>query len=120
MGMDLVIDKYQVNGIILHTKDYSMYYGDELVGVDVEKGLTIGNLLAGTKARVGHYGTLDEVWEGLDRPLSEAGLAFVKELEEMSPKRSICLVPSRYMEKPLCTIGLGDTFVAGVQFAFIK
>ena len=120
MGMDLVIDKYQVNGIILHTKDYSMYYGDELVGVDVEKGLTIGNLLAGTKARVGHYGTLDEVWEGLDRPLSEAGLAFVKELEEMSQKRSICLVPSRYMEKPLCTIGLGDTFVAGVQFAFIK
>lgn len=31
-----------------------------------------------------------------------------------------CLVPSRYMDRPKSTIGLGDTFAAGVQLAFIR
>ena len=118
-GMELLIEKYQVNGIILHTKDYSMYYGDPLTGADVEKGLTMGNLLSGTRARVGHYGTREEIRESLQCPLSKTGLAFAQELEEMDLVRSAVLVPSRYLEKPVCTIGLGDTFVAGVQFAFI-
>ena len=119
-GMELLIEKYQVNGIILHTKDYSMYYGDEMTETNIEKGLTMGNLLSGTRARVGHYGNLDEIRESLQCPLSEVGLAFAEELEQMKLERSACLVPSRYMEKPVCTIGLGDTFVAGVQFGFIR
>ncbi len=119
-GMELLIEKYQVNGVILHTKDYSMYYGDELAGANIEKGLTIGNLLSGTRARVGRYGTVEEVRESLQCLLSPTGLAFAEELEKIQPERCAVLVPSRYMDKPVCTIGLGDTFVAGVQFAFMK
>ncbi len=120
-GMDVVIDKYQINGIILHTKDYSMYYGTELcIDVDLEKAMTIGNLLSGTKARIGRYGNLEDCRESLKQGLSPEGLKFADEIEKMKLNRKAYLVPSRYMEKPACTIGLGDTFVAGVQFAWVK
>ena len=104
----------------MHTKDYAMYYGDELKGVNLEKALTLGNLLSGTRARVGHYGNLDECRESLKLALSPAGLRFAEKLQEMKLEKKAFLVPSRYMEKPVCTIGLGDTFVAGVQFAFVR
>ena len=119
-GMDIIIDKYNVHGIIMHTKDYSMYYGEEMPGINLEKALTLGNLLSGTRARVGHYGNQEEFKDSLKLALSPTGLRFAEELEQMKPARTACLVPSRYMEKPVCTIGLGDTFVAGVQFAFVK
>lgn len=119
-GMDIIIDKYKVKGIIMHTKDYSMYYGDDLKDVNLEKALTLGNLLSGTRARVGHYGNLGECKESLALPLSPVGLRFARELEDMRLGKKAVLVPSRYMEKPVCTIGLGDTFVAGVQFAFVR
>lgn len=119
-SMELLLDRYKVNGIITHTKDYSMYYGNELYGIDFEKALTIGNLLSGTRARVGHYGNLAECYDSLELGLSETGLRFSKELEDIHVDRRVFLVPSRYIEKPACTIGLGDTFVAGVQFAFVK
>ncbi len=120
-GMDVIIEKYRVNGIIMHTKDYSMYYGEDLKRVNLEKALTLGNLLSGTRARVGHYGTLAECAESIQKmPLSETGIRFAKELANLHLKKMAALVPSRYIEKPVCTIGLGDTFVAGVQFAFIR
>ena len=120
-GMDVIIEKYGVTGIIMHTKDYSMYYGEELKGIDLEKALTMGNLLSGTRARVGHYGTLSECAESIEKmSLSETGIRFAKELEELPLNKKAVLVPSRYIERPVCTIGLGDTFVAGVQFAFVK
>lgn len=59
-GLEHLIKRYKVQGIIMHTKDYSMYYGSELYGIDLEKALTLGNLLSGTRARVGHYGSLEE------------------------------------------------------------
>ena len=119
-GLEHLIKRYKVQGIIMHTKDYSMYYGSELYGIDLEKALTLGNLLSGTRARIGHYGSLEECRESLKLGLSETGLRFYNELEEMHLDRKVYLVPSRYMEKPVCTIGLGDTFVAGVQFAFAR
>ena len=64
-------------------------------------------------------GILEDCRETLACPLSETGLRFARELDSTSMKHSVCLVPSRYMEKPKYTIGLGDTFVAGVQCAFI-
>lgn len=120
-GIEVIIEQYHVNGIVMHTKDYSLYYGEALAGINLEKALTLGNLLSGTRARVGHYGTLQECRESIQKmPLSGTGMKFAKELADMHLKRTAFLVPSRYIEKPVCTIGLGDTFVAGVQFAFIR
>ena len=119
-GLELVRERPGVKGIILHTKDYSMYFGDELKGICMEKGLTMGNLMAGTRARTGRYGTLQDLKDSLANPLSEKGLHFAASLEQTGLSKNACLVPSRYMDRPKYTIGLGDTFVAGVQLAFVR
>ena len=119
-GLDYILEQYPVKGIVMHSKDYSLYYGEKQENVDIEKGLTLGNLMSGTKARVGHYGTPDDCRENLKLGLSPVGVEFADRLEKMDTKHTAVLVPSRYMEKPNFTIGLGDTFVAGVQLCFVK
>ncbi len=119
-GLDILIEKYRLNGIVMHTKDYSMYYGNKFNGVDIEKGLTLGNLMSGTRARTGRYGSYDDCIESLSLDLSPIGIDFANQLSKMSLRRSAYLVPSRYMEHPNCTIGLGDTFTAGMQICFTR
>lgn len=119
-GLDYLLDLFPTKGIIMHSKDYALYYGAPMEDTDIEKGLTLGNLLSGTRARIGRYGTIADCRETLQLPLSPVGLAFAERLSHMQLKHHAVLVPSRYMEKPACTIGLGDTFVAGVQICFIR
>ena len=119
-GLSLVLRQYPVGGIILHTKDYAAYFGKPLK-VDIELGLTAGNLLSGTRARTGHYGNLQECRELLQYGFSQTGAQFSAEAaawQPQHPERQLVLVPSRYLERPRCTIGLGDTFVAGVLTCF--
>ncbi len=118
-GLSAVNDHFAFQGIVLHTKDYAMYFGQELSRGDLEKGLTLGNLLAGTKARIGHYGTIMDCRSSLALELSEVGLKFAEELATVATDKKMCLVPSRYMKQPTSTIGLGDTFTAGMQLGFI-
>lgn len=120
VALEQIISRYPVKGIIMHTKDYSMYFGMELKNCDIEMGLTMGNLLSGTKARIGKYGNLEECYGTLSTPLSPIGLEFADQLSKINRKEYICIVPSRYMDNPTDTIGLGDTFVAGMQLGFIK
>lgn len=119
-GLDYLLDIYPVTGIIMHSKDYSLYYGGEMPGVNLEMSLTLGNLMSGTRARIGRYGTWDDCLATLELPLSEIGVEFAGRLKEMALKHQAILVPSRYMEKPKSTIGLGDTFVAGAQIGFVR
>ena len=120
-GIKQYMKRFGVCGIVLHTKDYAMYYGKPLDGVDVEQGLTLGNLMAATRARTGRYGSLRDCTETLALPLSARGKSFVKNLLQLagqSEMQMLAAVPSRYMERPRYTIGLGDTFTAGMQIAF--
>lgn len=119
-GLDYMLELYPVKGIVMHSKDYALYYGDMMEGVDVEMGLTLGSLMSGTRARIGRYGTMDDCRESLKLPLSPTGTGFAQTLGEMDLKHEAVLVPSRYMEKPRYTIGLGDTFVAGMQLCFMQ
>lgn len=118
-SLDLVLEKYGMGGIIMHTKDYSLHYGKPLERVDIEKGLTLGNLMSGTRARTARYGSYEDCMETLKLEKSALGLMFADQLEHLNRKHSCCLVPSRYLEEPKCTIGLGDTFAAGVQLCFM-
>lgn len=120
VGLDYILEQYPAKGIVMHSKDYSLYYGVPMEGIDLEMGLTLGNLMSGTKARVGYYGTQDDCRVNLELGLSPVGVEFAERLEKMELKHTAVLVPSRYMEKPNFTIGLGDTFVAGVQMCFVK
>jgi ADP-dependent phosphofructokinase/glucokinase len=54
-GMEYLKDTYHIlKGVIVHTKDYSMYVGDKLQ-TDIELGLMYGNLIATAKAMFGLY-----------------------------------------------------------------
>jgi len=119
-GLDLLLNIYPAKGIVLHTKDYSMYCGAELPGVDYVKGLTLGNLMSGTRARIGEYGTVAQCEETLKLDLSQIGLEFARALAQKQVDKVVHLVPSRYMEKPKFTIGLGDTFMAGFMLAALQ
>lgn len=118
-GLNHMLELYPVKGIVMHSKDYALYYGEMMEGVDVEMGLTLGSLMSGTRARIGRYGTIDDCRESLKLPLSPTGIRFAQALDEMELQHEAVLVPSRYMEKPRYTIGLGDTFVAGMQLCFM-
>ena len=119
-GLDYLLELYPVKGIVMHSKDYSLYYGEAMEDIDLEMGLTLGNLMSGTRARIGRYGTQEECRESLKLDLSPTGVKFAEQLTAMELKHTAILVPSRYMEKPRYTIGLGETFVAGMQMCFVK
>jgi ADP-dependent phosphofructokinase/glucokinase len=87
--------------------------------VDIAFGLTMGNLPAGTRARIGSYGTRQDLRETLRVPLSEMGLDIARQAEEYKGSKHLVVVPSRLMEHPKFTIGLGDAFLAGVQICFM-
>jgi ADP-dependent phosphofructokinase/glucokinase len=119
-ALRLLLEKYPVRGIVMHTKDYAMYFGQEIPHADIEKGLTVGNLMAATRARTGHYGTYEECRDTMNLALSAEGIRFADELAQIEHTEHVCIVPSRYMEHPKYTIGLGDTFMAGCLTAFIR
>ncbi|WP_281811116.1 ADP-dependent glucokinase/phosphofructokinase [Vallitalea longa] len=117
-GIRCLIDKFHIKkGIIVHTKDYSMYVGEELEA-DIERGLIYGNLIATAKAMFGWYGTKEQIEKILTLPLSKVGLSNKEIVSKSEYRDGIKIVPSKYIDKPKYTIGLGDSFVAGVQICF--
>jgi ADP-dependent phosphofructokinase/glucokinase len=118
-GMKFIKNKFRIQkGIIVHTKDYSMYVGSQINAVDIESGLIYGNLLATAKAENGWYGTREQVQKILDLPLSAKGMENLKIIANSKYADEAALVPTKYIDKPKYTIGLGDTFIAGVQMCF--
>lgn len=104
-------------GAMVHTKDYSMYVG-EPINADMERGLMYGNMLATSKAKNGWYGTREQVREILEYGFSEKGEANYKAVMESPYAQEVVLVPSKHIYTPKYTIGLGDSFVGGVQMCF--
>lgn len=120
-ALNCLLEKYPAKGIVMHTKDYSMYFGKRLPGVDFHKGLALGNLMSSTRARTGRYGTRSDCRVTVDcLPLGAAGLRMATALSALDAgEHYAAVVPTRYMEHPFYTIGLGDTFTAGMLTAFI-
>ncbi len=117
-GVDFIREKFGVQkGIIVHTANYAMYVGDKL-DADIEKGLICGNLLATGKAANGWYASREQLKELLDRDLSQRGVSDLEKVENSAYADRVVLVPSKYIDKPQYTIGLGDSFVSGVQTCF--
>lgn len=104
-------------GVVIHTKDYSMYVGEKL-DADIQKGLMYGNLLATAKATHGSYGTREQVKGVLSYELSEIGVKHYDTVMHSEYADEVVLVPSKYMDRPKYTIGLGDSFIGGVQLCF--
>ena len=117
-GAKYIREKFGVEkGVIIHTKDYSMYVGVNL-NKDIESGLMMGNLLATAKANFGWYGSMDQVKQILELELSPKGSKNYRIVSESKYVNEAILVPSKYIDRPKYTIGLGDSFVGGVQLCF--
>lgn len=117
-GAKYIRDKFSIRkGVIIHTKDYSMYVGDRL-NIDIEKGLMYGNMLATAKAQNGSYGTKEQIQEVLKFKLSPKGIDNYNLIQNSPYQKETVIVPSKYIDKPKYTIGLGDSFVGGVQICF--
>ncbi|MFV0362551.1 MAG: ADP-dependent glucokinase/phosphofructokinase [Suipraeoptans sp.] len=117
-GMKYIRDRLGIRkGLIVHTKDYAMYVGEPL-NADIESGLVYGNLLATAKASSGWYGTIDEIRKVVELALSPEGVRKREALQQSIYREEAVLVPSKYIDQPRYTIGLGDSFVAGVQLCF--
>lgn len=117
-GIHILLNKFGIQkGIVVHTKDYAMYVGRSL-DADIESGLMYGNILATAKAKNGWYGTPEQVKAVLDLEMSAKGLENRAVIEKNTYNEEVVLVPSRYIDKPKYTIGLGDSFVGGLQMCF--
>lgn len=117
-GAKFIRTKFQIRkGVIIHTKDYSMYVGEPLKA-DIERGLMYGNMMATAKATGGWYGDRKKVKAVLAYELSEKGLEHYHAIRDSKYAKEVVLVPSKYLDKPKYTIGLGDSFVGGVQMCF--
>lgn len=106
-----------LRGVVLHTARYALYYGAPLPG-DMRRGLSMGNLMAASRARTGRYPNRTDLSDTLSCPLNPQGVAFCAQLTALSTAHPVCAVPGRSIQ-PICTIGLGDTFIGGVQTGFI-
>ncbi|TDO94130.1 ADP-dependent phosphofructokinase/glucokinase [Halanaerobium saccharolyticum] len=117
-GTKYLREKFGIKkGVIVHTKDYSMYVGQDLK-INIEAGLIYGNLLATAKAKYGHYGNIKEISELFELELSPRGVSARETIDNNLDSDKVIIVPTKYIDKPEYTIGLGDTFVAGVQLCF--
>jgi len=116
-SLEFLFDHYALRNIILHTKDFALYYGQDQ-NHEIAAGLSFANALAGTRARIGRDGTLDEIHNTLALPASPQGRIFQQQAQKMILNRYLAVSPARYIPQPACTIGLGDTFVAGFQISF--
>lgn len=63
-------------------------------------------------------GLLEEYLLDGDLPLSPKGMEFYNEAKGKDWWTNVLIVPARYTDKPKYTIGLGDSFVAGVRLWF--
>ena len=117
-GVEFLLDKFHIKkGVIVHTKDYAMFVGDS-ENIDIENGLMYGMIMATAKASHGNYGTKEQIRQVLELRVSEKGLSNLKKVEERGYGSRVILVPTKYIDKPKYTIGLGDSFTGGVQMCF--
>ena len=116
-GLEWLFEWYNVRNVIVHTKDFALYYGQDRYD-EIEAGLALANALAGTRARIGRDGTLDDIHTTLALPESPQGRIFQQQAQNTILNRYLVVSPARCIAQPSCTIGLGDTFVAGFQVCF--
>jgi ADP-dependent phosphofructokinase/glucokinase len=116
-GLEYIAENYNIRNIVLHTKDYALYYGLDKT-FDVETGLFFANLLAATRARIGEDAKQEDLQDTLLMPDSQHGITIQQQAQNLILKRHLVVSSAKYIPKPACTIGLGDTFVAGFQICF--
>lgn len=127
-GAREVLEATGVNRVCIHTAEFIVSVFNRALldpGVEVE-ALDFGARTAAARAATGRCGDRRYIWETTrNMPRSRVGVEQIEELQQQYPvvdcgcgvclekgKHCICVVPATRCEKPLTTVGLGDTFTA--------
>ena len=81
--------------------------------------------MASTKAALGQISDIDDLETGLEIPHNKHGKVLKEIVEKLSKEKEleeyrIILVPSRIVENPKSTVGLGDTISAGAFVGYVS
>ncbi|CAF30852.1 ADP-specific phosphofructokinase [Methanococcus maripaludis] len=124
----ILLEKYNLEGMQVHTMYYIMYLckkGGILSDESLEKTLEFATVLASTKAALGQISSIEDLKTGLKIPHNKHGELLKEIVENISKEKElggykIILVPSRIVENPKSTVGLGDTISAGAFVGYVS
>jgi len=124
----ILLEKYNLEGIQIHTIYYIMYLckkGGIVSNESLEKTLEFATILASTKAALGEINNINDLKTGIDIPYNKYGELLKNISKDISKEKEygdyrIVLVPSRIVKNPKSTVGLGDTISAGAFIGYIS
>lgn len=124
-GAKILLDKFKNLEVVqVHTIYYILFVcraDNPLSKEELEECLEFSTILASTKAKLGNIRAIDDLHEGLKIPHNKYG-DLLKEIAEKFNDNNykIALSPSRYVEKPKSTVGLGDTISSGAFVYYVS
>ncbi|XRO74717.1 ADP-specific phosphofructokinase [Methanocaldococcus sp. 28A] len=124
-GAKIILEKFKNLEVIqIHTIYYILFVcraDNPLSKKELEECLEFSTILASTKAKLGNIKSIDDLYEGLKIPHNKYG-NLLKEIAEKfnDDNYKVVLSPSRYVEKPKSTVGLGDTISSGAFIYYVS
>ncbi|WP_423792348.1 ADP-specific phosphofructokinase [Methanocaldococcus indicus] len=114
-GAKIILDNFDNLEVVqVHTIYFILFVCREDNPLSLEQlkeCLEFATILAATKAKLGNINKIEDLYEGLKVPYNKHKDLFFKKYCENNYK--IVSVPSRYVENPKSTVGLGDTISSG-------
>lgn len=139
-GAVRLLKDLQLQVVNIHSLGHyiSLVSSDHPVGVDGHRdALLFASVLAATQASVGHINSIYDTKEGLKVPLYEKGHEDLASLAEYLVRKGVCsleefedgcvnamghnlvIVPTKVVDKPAGTVGIGDAISAGAFVALL-
>ena len=124
-GAKILLNKFKNLEVVqVHTIYYILFVcraDNPLSKEELEECLEFSTILASTKAKLGNITTIEDLYEGLKVPHNKYG-DLLKEIADKlnDDNYKIALSPSRYVEKPKSTVGLGDTISSGAFVYYVS
>ena len=139
-GAVRLLNDLQLQVVHIHSLGHYISLVSKDHPVDVEghrDALLFGSVLAATQASLGYIGSIDDTLEGLKVPVYEKGHKDLGSLAEYLVRKGVCsmnefesgcinalghslvIVPTKIVEKPVGTVGIGDAISAGAFVALL-
>ncbi|MCS3901087.1 ADP-specific phosphofructokinase [Methanococcus voltae] len=134
-GSKIVLENYNLEMIQIHTIYYIMFIckkiedkaKNDIKIAQLKKSLEFATILASTKAKNGLITSIEDLKMGLETPYNQYGdllRNLVYKINESTSEityndYNIVLVPSRLVNNPKSTVGLGDTISSGAFVSYV-
>jgi len=116
-GAKILLEKFKNLEVVqIHTIYYILFVCREdnpLSNEELEECLEFATILSSSRAKLGNIRNIEDLKEGLTVDHNKYGDLLRKIAKEHSNGYKVVLSPSRYVETPKSTVGLGDTISSG-------